>query len=365
MMVWASLLQAVESAGEAALISVVRAFGSTPREAGARMIVTAEGIIGTIGGGTLEFQAIKEAREQLGTRPSGMPVTRSQALGPDLGQCCGGRVDVVTEVFSRVDRVKLRDLAERESTGRFALTGRIVAPDFIEYFGERRGKLYLFGAGHVGHAVVTAMTPLIETSLTASALPLSVVWVDSRSDCFDRALPPAISSMCLDDPVALVADIPPGSFVLIMTHSHALDYDLTAAALRHGDLAYIGLIGSATKRARFIRRFRDDSIAGDRIAALTCPIGLTTIHSKHPAAIAAGVAAELLTRMEGLASTSVVSPPHVELLARKKSAVTEACCGGQHGDSAVATANRCAGCQPIFQKIAVASLESKIRNKTG
>lgn len=365
MMVWASLLQAIDTAGEAALISVVRAFGSTPREAGARMIVTVDGIIGTIGGGTLEFEAIKDARDHLRHDAGLTPVIRSQALGPDLGQCCGGRVDVVTEIFGRDDRVKLQDLVSRESAGRFSLTGRIVAPDFVEYFGEQRNKLYLFGAGHVGHAVITALTPLIETSLTASALPLDIVWVDSRPDCFDRALPATVTAMQVGDPVAVVADMPPGSFALVMTHSHALDYDVTAAALRRVDLAYVGLIGSATKRARFVRRFRDEGIAPDEIDALVCPIGLTTIRSKHPAAIAAGVAAELLVRAEEISAISAMPQPRVEVLTRKQSAITEACCSGQHDAGTGALAARCAGCNAAARPAPVVSLEQKVRNKAG
>ena len=361
MMVWESLLRAVETSGEAAIVSVVRVFGSAPREAGARMIVTAEGIVGTIGGGTLEFEAIGHARDHLHRQMEQVPAIRSQALGPDLGQCCGGRVDVVTEVFGRVDRAKLSDLAARESAGRFSLTGRIVAPDFVEYFGEQRNKLYLFGAGHVGHAVITALTPLIETSLTASALPLDIVWIDSRPDCFDRPLPATVTAMQADDPVAVVAGIPPGGFALVMTHSHALDYDLTAAALRRGDLAYVGLIGSATKRARFVRRFRDEGIAAGSIEALVCPIGLTAVRSKHPAAIAAAMAVELLMRAEEIAAISAVQPPRLELRARQQPLVTEACCGGRHRTAPGAAG--CAGCDAAARP--VISMEQKIRNKAG
>lgn len=298
MLIWASLLHAVERMEHAALISVVRVFGSTPREAGARMVVTADETIGTIGGGCLEWQAIRTARRRL-SEAAGEALLQTRILGPDLGQCCGGRIEIATEVFGVADRPFLAGMATREADGPFMLTGRIAGPDFVEHFGERRSKLYLFGAGHVGRAVIAALSPLIDTAQGAAALPLEVVWVDSRAECFaGRALPPAVTALCCEDPVSLIENVEPGSFVLIMTHSHALDYELTAAALRRPDLAYVGLIGSGTKRARFLHRLREEHIDPARIEALVCPIGLTAIRSKHPAAIAAAVAAQLLLRAE-------------------------------------------------------------------
>ncbi|HWT97188.1 MAG TPA: xanthine dehydrogenase accessory protein XdhC [Terriglobales bacterium] len=305
MLIWASLLRAVERAENAALVSVVRVFGSTPREAGARMVVTADDVIGTIGGGNLEWEAMQLARSRLAAvTHANDPLHQVQILGPDLGQCCGGRIEIVTEVFRQTDRARITAMAEREAAGKFMLTGRIVAPDFIEHFGERRGRLYLFGAGHVGRAVIAALAPLTETSLVAAALPLDITWVDSRADCFDGlALPSTVTAVVADDPAAVMTAAEQGSFVLIMTHSHALDYDLTAAALRQPDLAYVGLIGSATKRARFLHRLREERIDPARIDALVCPVGLTTIRSKHPAAIAAAIAAQLLIRAEEVRAT--------------------------------------------------------------
>jgi len=308
MLIWASLLQAVERAGNAALVSVVRVFGSTPREAGARMVVTADEITGTIGGGNLEWEATQLARARLAAAAdAGGPFHQMQILGPDLGQCCGGRIEIVTEVYRQADRARIAAMVEREAAGKFMLTGRIVAPDFIEHFGERRGRLYLFGAGHVGRAVIAALAPLTETSLVAAALPLDITWVDSRADCFEgMTLPSRVTAVVHDDPVTIAAAAEPDSFVLIMTHSHALDYDLTAAALRRPGLAYVGLIGSATKRARFLHRLREERIDPARIDALVCPVGLTAIRSKHPAAIAAGIAAQLLIRTEEMRATGSV-----------------------------------------------------------
>lgn len=310
MLTWTSLLKAIDRAEQAALVSVVRVFGSTPREAGARMVVTADEVIGTIGGGNLEWEAIQTARRRLAAAAID-PLHQTQILGPDLGQCCGGRVEIVTEVFSTADRVRIAAMAEREAAGKFILVGRIVAPDFVEQFGERRGRLYLFGAGHVGRAVIAALAPLTETSLVAAALPLDITWVDSRADCFEGlALPPSVTAIAAADPATVMTSAEPGSYALIMTHSHALDYDLTAAALRRPNLAYVGLIGSATKRARFLHRLRADRIDPARIEALVCPVGLASIRSKHPAAIAAGIAAQLLARAEELrAMVSAVGSP--------------------------------------------------------
>jgi xanthine dehydrogenase accessory factor len=349
MMIWTHLLQAIEADGAVALVSVVKALGSTPREAGARMIVTPWGSIGTIGGGALEFQAIADARRQLVDGVIG-PRSCSQALGPDLGQCCGGRVELMIEAFDERHRDQLQDLATREAAGPFTLTGRIVGPDFIESFGEQRHKLYLFGAGHVGQAVVTALTPLIEAPLAATPLPVEVIWVDERGDCFPSNLPAHVQAVITDDPVALITEAAADSLVLIMTHSHALDYDLTAAALQHPDLSYVGLIGSATKRARFSRRLREAGIAAARLADLACPIGQPAIHSKHPAAIAAATVVELLTRVEQVAARSALDDrivdagQHLRSQRQRDINMPETCCGN---------AKSCTGCAP---KAAIASV---------
>jgi xanthine dehydrogenase accessory factor len=339
MMIWTRLQQAVEADGAAALVSVVKALGSTPREAGARMIVTPWGIIGTIGGGALEFQAITDARRQMATGGRAV-ILQSQALGPDLGQCCGGRVELAIEAFDESHLADIQALALREVAGPFTLTGRIVAPTFSESFGEDRGKLYLFGAGHVGQALVTALAPLIDAPLTAAPLPLDIVWIDSRPDCLPSSASEHVKLIQSDDPIGKLSEAGPGDFVLIMTHSHALDYDLTEAALRQPGLRFVGLIGSATKRARFTRRLREAGIAPARIADLVCPIGLTTIRSKHPAAIAAAIAADLLVRteaMQGLLAPddSVIDASRHLRSHRREPVVTEVGCND---------AGACTGC---------------------
>jgi xanthine dehydrogenase accessory factor len=246
--------------GPVVLVTVERAEGSTPREKGARMAVRADGAFsGTIGGGALEWRALAEAQRMLGGGPA--RATLDMALGPELGQCCGGRVRLRFERFSGEERARLSDLAtaEREAS--------------------RAAPVVLFGAGHVGRALVLALAPL----------PFAVEWIDTRAEAFPAHVPANARCCVLADPAAAAADAPPGAQVLVMTHSHALDLAVVAAALRRGDLA-IGLIGSATKRARFAKRLAE---AGLDAAPLVCPIGVPEL-GKEPAAIAAGIAVELL-----------------------------------------------------------------------
>jgi xanthine dehydrogenase accessory factor len=257
-MTWRSLLDFVERDGRAVLVTVEGAEGSTPREAGARMAVRADGAFsGTIGGGALEWLALAEAQRMMAGGPSLRAFDK--ALGPELGQCCGGRVRLRLERFTAADRARLELLAASEA--------------------EVASPVQLFGAGHVGRAVVLALAPL----------PFAVDWIDARAEAFPAHVPANVSCQALDDPAAAVAAAPPGAQVLVMTHSHALDLAIVAAALRRDDLD-VGLIGSATKRARFAKRLAE---AGLDAARLVCPIGLPEL-GKEPAAIAAGVAVELL-----------------------------------------------------------------------
>ncbi|HUQ37890.1 MAG TPA: xanthine dehydrogenase accessory protein XdhC [Aestuariivirga sp.] len=286
MKVWAHVAKALDAHGTCAMISVVRVEGSTPREAGARIVVTPLGFHGTIGGGTLEWQAIAKAQALLG-KPTQHKLS-VHSLGPDLGQCCGGRVELVTEVFAREDVVVAKEFAAREETGLFAVTGRILAPDFCEQFGDSIRKLYLFGAGHVGRALILALAPL----------PFDVIWIDPREGAFPAAVPSNVVTIQSENPAGEIADAPPGSFALVMTHSHPLDLEIIDAVLRSPRFAYAGLIGSATKRARFSKRLREAGVAESRIEELVCPIGISSIKSKHPSAIAAATAVQLLERDE-------------------------------------------------------------------
>ena len=290
MKVWVHIVKTLEAHGTCAMISVVKVEGSAPREAGARIVVTPLGFHGTIGGGTLEWHAIAKAQALLG-KPTQHSLS-AHSLGPDLGQCCGGRVQLVTEVFSANDLAEARDFATQEEKGIFAVSGRILAPDFSEQFGDSNRKLYLFGAGHVGRALVLALAPL----------PFDVIWIDPREGAFPSVAPSNVVTIHSENPAAEIAEVSSGSFALVMTHSHALDLEIIDAVLRNPRFAYAGLIGSQTKRARFTKRLGEAGVADSRIEELVCPIGVSSINSKHPAAIAATTAVQLLERDELLRS---------------------------------------------------------------
>ena len=242
------------------MITVIETKGSAPREAGTRMAVTADSQTGTIGGGRLEFEAINQARKLLAD-PMTSSLTQKYALGPLLEQCCGG--SVVLELTKMPVQVALAEINEKGPPT----------------------KLYMFGAGHVGRAVASALAPL----------GFDTLWVDSRLGEFPEEIPPGCTMNVCDDPVAVIDGAKPGSMFLVFTHSHQLDYEITAAVLARGDAAYCGLIGSATKRARFEKRLLDENgIDESRLASLTCPIGVPGIRGKEPQVIAASAVAQLL-----------------------------------------------------------------------
>ncbi|MBD1546406.1 xanthine dehydrogenase accessory protein XdhC [Roseibium aggregatum] len=315
MTVWSHIVRSLEGGEPCALVTVATARGSTPRETGARMVVWADGrFSGTIGGGTLEFEALRWARQALAEGRAGLEL-RTVSLGPDLGQCCGGRIDVAIEALEPAQLPMAQTLAGREAerlpfaTRAHVRSGKAVEralvdlpkdPRFrleedgtlVETFGAYRRPLYLFGAGHVGKALVLALAPL----------PFEITWLDSREDAFPKAVPGNVRKLLLnreDRSVAeCLAQAPDGAFVLAMTHSHALDEDIMAASLAQQRFAYCGVIGSATKRARFEKRLKARGFAPTVVSEMACPVGLPAIRSKHPAAIAAGIAADLLERDE-------------------------------------------------------------------
>jgi xanthine dehydrogenase accessory factor len=242
------------AAGRAAmLVEVLRHRGSVPREAGTRMLVATDAVAGTIGGGHLELQAIERAR-------AGRAGDWTVALGPTLGQCCGGAL---------------------------TLRSQPLTPEALALWpaAEPRFTLQLYGAGHVGRALVNLL----------SQQQCRVQWIDERESEFPAGpLPPHIERLCVEPVEAEVALAPPGAFYLVLTHSHDLDLRLTEAILKRGDFGYLGLIGSATKRARFLHRFEERGIAPEALARLTCPIGVPGITGKEPAVIALAVMAQLL-----------------------------------------------------------------------
>ena len=296
MKTWATIARYVEAGQRCALVSVASTAGSAPRDCGAHMIVTTEGYHGTIGGGTLEWRAIASAQAMI-AHETKFKIT-SHALGPELGQCCGGRVSLATEVFDTTDRAIAGELARREAEGAFAVVRNGIKLEF----GEERRTLYLYGAGHVGRALVLALAPL----------PFDVIWIDSRPDAFPRAAPENATLCAPIDPAAELQSAKEGSLVFIMSHSHALDLAIADAALRNPQVAHVGLIGSKTKRARFEKRLSEAGIPQEKIDALICPIGVPGIGSKLPAMIAAATAAQILVLDEQLHLASHMKWPQAE-----------------------------------------------------
>jgi len=251
----------------AVLVRVESTDGSAPREAGAWMAVFGDAVIGTVGGGNLEHHAITRAREMLGEAPSArLPtaVTRF-ALGPSLGQCCGGVVRLRFEHVGAGDGLVLASTLDPRLT-----------------------PVALFGAGHVGQALVRALAPL----------PFRIVWIDSRDAVFPESVPAGVACEHSAPSEAAVAGLAPGSRVLIMSFSHAEDLDVVAACLQRQrertDMPFIGLIGSQTKWASFQRRLEARGFSAAELAHVTCPIGIPGIAGKEPEVIAVAVAAQLL-----------------------------------------------------------------------
>jgi xanthine dehydrogenase accessory factor len=265
----------------AVLVEVVEARGSVPREAGTRMLVGEHRVEGTIGGGHLEWKAIASARRMLAgattttgaaaatgaTRPSqSARLTEHFPLGPALGQCCGG---TVTLGYSMLGAAVLAQWPP-------------AAPRF---------DLQLYGAGHVGRAIVRALAPF----------NVRITWIDEREDEFNAARldsPGAgaaeVHMVCVDAVEAEVDLAPPGTLFLVLTHQHDLDLRITEAILRRGDFGFLGLIGSKTKKQRFLHRFEQRGISPQAVERLTCPIGVPGITGKEPEVLAAAVVVQLL-----------------------------------------------------------------------
>jgi len=248
----------------AVLVTVRASRGSVPREAGTWMAVFENDTIDTIGGGRLEWDAMRRAREMLARRAVEASV-QSVTLGPSLGQCCGGALELSYELVGAAD-----------------------AEALSERLGAARHAVALFGGGHVGRALVRALAPL----------PFAITWIDSRDEVFPDPLPDGVVAEHSEPVQGAVPAIASGSLVLIMSFSHAEDLDIVAACLRRqrerGDLGFIGLIGSRTKWATFRHRLLERGFSEAELARVTCPIGLPGITGKAPAVIAAAVVAQLL-----------------------------------------------------------------------
>ena len=242
-------------------VTVTDVYGSAPREAGASMIVAADAtILGSVGGGALEHRAIATALEMLAEGETEREMRLP--LGPTLKQCCGGYVVL-----------------------RLQATDDVTVDPY-----PSRHRLTVYGAGHVGRATVAALAPL----------PFHILWIDDRPEAAPEDLPPHVVFRS-DDPRPAATQAAPGSLHAIMTHDHGLDLDLCGLLLPRDDLPYVGLIGSASKRARFRSQLAARGVAPGDIARLVCPIGVTGIRGKQPPVIAASLAAELLLVVSRLA----------------------------------------------------------------
>lgn len=250
---------------EAILVEITGTQGSTPREAGTFMLVSASSLWGTIGGGQFEYIAIGNARELLAG--TGGNDIMDIPLGPEIGQCCGGR----TQLHFRCVTDAVRDELEKKQ----------------ESEAERLPEVYVFGAGHVGRALAAALAPL----------PLSITVIETRRDELAN-LPVSTKSLLVPMPEALVKDMPAGAALVILTHDHALDFLIAREALARTDLAYTGMIGSATKRATFASWLSREA-GGERswLERLTLPIGGSFVKDKRPEVIATMTAAEILTAL--------------------------------------------------------------------
>jgi len=323
MKTWASAASLRLAAGEpVALITIVAAAGSTPRDAGTVMLVTPRETQGTIGGGALEHRAIAQARALLASpRPY---VLQDYPLGPLLNQCCGGHVQLLIEALTPASLAWLDAVAEAEDAGTaamlrtsfsangvqhaltavapsgcFAADGTALKrlalrPDpgdcVVQALAPLAPDVLLFGAGHVGRA----LAPILAT------LPFRTIWLDDRADGLPRIRPPGV--ICIDRDIAAAVDrLNPGNYVLVMTHDHEFDYRLVRQVLARGDTAYCGLIASATKAARFRNRLARDGVDAD---GLTAPLGVK-LSSKEPAVIAVAAAAELLAVHDAHAKASL------------------------------------------------------------
>lgn len=339
---WIDELADLSAAGEpAVLVTVAGIRGSAPREIGAKMIVTRTETIGTIGGGQLEYQSTRIAVDML---ESDQLALRSFPLGSSMGQCCGGVVEILFEPIAGGMPAWLRDLGalhgqrepavvatriSRSAPAKFVVTadnvfgdydagahGAMVARARDILDGDRSAQrnvqefyepvvmpdlnIAVFGAGHVGSAVVAAL----------SRLECNIRWIDSRRNIF-RNVPGNVRAVESAEPALEVAALPPGSYYLVMTHSHALDFDIVDRVLRRGDARYCGLIGSRSKRRRFEKRYRQQGMAQDVLDELVCPIGVGGINGKKPAEIAVAVAAEILKLREQAQEAAAEYPDNV------------------------------------------------------
>ncbi|MBU2896638.1 xanthine dehydrogenase accessory protein XdhC [Vibrio hepatarius] len=236
------------------IVTIIETHGSAPRTAGTKMLITGNRLIATIGGGHLEHLATDIARQMLLSGET-YPKLERFNLGSRLGQCCGGMVTLSFEPIS-----------------------------------PNAKHLVIFGAGHVAQALLHVV----------STLPFRVTWIDQRDEIFPNSIPARVTKLVSDDPVFEISSQPSGSYYLVMTHNHQLDFELARAILDKGDSTYFGIIGSQSKRKRFDMRLAQRGYSQQQIDTMVCPIGLSAVDGKHPAEIAVSIAGELIMHYQGL-----------------------------------------------------------------
>ncbi|MDD0974650.1 xanthine dehydrogenase accessory protein XdhC [Pseudomonas fontis] len=246
---WINALADLNVRGEpCVLVTIIEERGSTPRNAGSKMVVSATQLFDTIGGGHLEYKAMHIARKMLAEGSQNTHLERF-SLGASLGQCCGGATVLLFEPMGGV-----------------------------------QAQIAVFGAGHVGRALV----PLL------AALPCRVRWIDSREQEFPEVIPAGVIKIVSEEPVDEIDELPVGSYCIVMTHNHQLDLELTAALLKRNDFTWFGLIGSKTKRVKFEHRLLERGFTAERLQRMRCPMGIAEVKGKLPIEIAVSIAAEII-----------------------------------------------------------------------
>ncbi|RDE22873.1 xanthine dehydrogenase accessory protein XdhC [Motiliproteus coralliicola] len=273
---WINALAQIEAEGTpAVMITVVDEKGSTPRNAGAKMVVTQEQLFDTIGGGHLEYKSIKIARQMLEeaqTNKQQQPRLERFSLGASLGQCCGGATTLL-----------------------------------FEPLGTNTTQIALFGAGHVGRALVAIL----------ATLPCRVRWIDSREEEFPEQIPEGVEKVVNEFPVDEVDNMPAGSYFIVMTHNHQLDQELTEAILDRDDFDYYGLIGSKTKRKKFEHRLKAKGYSDQQLNRMICPMGVSDVKGKLPAEIAVSIAGEVIANYNaGFGSQTDQTPVQTQVVDR-------------------------------------------------
>jgi len=257
---WFDAAKRCQDTGNAyALVTILGCTGSTPRDQSSKMVITEENTYDTIGGGHLEFVVTNKARELLIANEDSQQIHHFP-LGASLGQCCGGSATVLIETFAAC-----------------------------------RFHIALFGAGHVAKELVKIL----------GALPCRVSWIDPRAELFPETMPANINKVVSAEPQYEIANLPEGSDILIVTHNHALDFELAMAALDHGKLRHIGLIGSDTKAERFVKRLAHRGYSEAQINTIKCPVGLAEVPGKLPMEVAVSIAGELIAIQNAGQTTKV------------------------------------------------------------